>query len=766
MGGAAEELSAEYSSIIVRTAADFLGRRKRGDSSKGYEWWSPELDAQRRAVYTARRAWQRSRRSDDLELQDRTKQALSSARRTYKASMRDSETAFFRNIIAEAGNDDPWGRAYRAASGRVRPPPNVINGVKLAEGYAETGTEAASGLLSALCPDDDPGRDTAYHRQVRVAAACAPSNLDIVAPTADQLKHVIETLPNTAPGLDGLTPRIIRRAWRVSGAEMLEVYAACIRQGIFPAVWKTGRLVVLPKGNDKPLTDPKAYRPVTLLPILGKILERLVIAVAPCLHRTISPNQHGFRCGRSTVSAIDAVIDVAANTPRKYVQAIMLDISGAFDNAWWPMVLLKSKQTGCSQNIYRLLCSYFTGRRVGLFLGRQTVWKTATMGCPQGSVLGPTLWNLLIDDVLRLPVPEGVHVVAYADDITIVIEAASRAEIERLAQPTLQLVSEWGTRNRLAFSAAKSQTITLKGKLQRPPTIRMDGASIASVSGATLLGVRLDVAGSFLQHAELSGQKAVRCFGKMARVSASSWGTRFKALKIVYGGTYVPCITYAAAVWWHRASGFTVSRSLLRSQRPAMVLLTKAYRSVSTPALPVLAGVLPSDLEVIRAGRVAREVPERSTGRERRQIKRRITEEVVSIWQDRWTTSDKGRDLFAFFPDVRERLRCRWVEPDYAVSQVLTGHGNFKHRLHNMRLVESGECRCGESIEDRDHILWECTLYDEYRRDMLDGWSRSVEGPVYFGELVNDAEGFDRLRRFAHRWLRRRTELEDEEQPA
>lgn len=538
------------------------------------------------------------------------------------------------------------------------------------------------------------------------------------------------------------------------------MYSACIREGVFPAIWKTGRLVVLPKGNDKSLTDPKAYRPVTLLPILGKILERLIITCAPCLHRNISPSQHGFRCGKSTVTAINAIMDRVTNTSKNYCQLILLDISGAFDNAWWPMVLLKVKQGGCPPNIYRILVSYFTDRRVGLFMGRQVVWKRSTMGCPQGSVLGPTLWNLLLDDILRLPMPEGVSMTAYADDITIAIEAPTRAKIERDAQYMLQAVSEWGHRNRLTFSAAKSQTITLKGKFKRPPTIRMDNKSIAHVSMAKLLGVVIDQGCSFLQHANFIGQRASNCFGKMSRISSSTWGVRYKALRVLYSGTYVASLTYAAAVWWHRSSIFVVRRALLRTQRPAMILLTKAYRSVSTSALPVLAAVLPADLEVVRVGRFAQECPKEATDKEQMALKRRIFGDVVAQWQERWSTSDKGRELSQFFPDVEMRLSAGWVEPDYAVSQILTGHGSFNSRLHAMTLSESPVCPCGEADETRDHALWECQLYEEERQQMLNDWNRNEIGPVYHQEMVNSAEGFRRLRAFAHKRLDIRKEFD------
>ncbi|CAK1550988.1 unnamed protein product [Leptosia nina] len=449
--------------------------------------------------------------------------------------------------------------------------------------------------------------------------------------------------------------------------------------------------------------------------------------------------------GRSTVSALNTVLGLVRGSAFKYVQAIMLDISGAFDNAWWPMMLCKFKEGGCPPNIYRLLRSYFTKRRVGMFAGSVVVWKDATMGCPQGSVLGPTLWNILVDDLLRMAVPTGVTLVAYADDVTVLVEANSRAEIERKAAATLELAVQWGERNRLMFSLAKTQSITLKGKLQRPPVVRLGGESVRSVTSAKLLGVVLDDRGTFAEHAGDIGDRAGRCFGKMSRVSASSWGVRYHALRAIYQGTFVATITYAAAVWFDRALSYVVASRLLRSQRAALVLLTKAYRTTSTPALAVLGGVLPADLEVYRAGKVQATRGDRAKA-ELAKFRKEIHSEVVSMWQERWEAEERGRDLQRFFPCVRGRLRAKWVSPDYVTSQLLAGHGAFNGRLRDLGLRSEGECPCGSAEEYRDHVLWECEMYESERREMVSALEVDECRPVYFGDLVTSEGNFAAFR--------------------
>ncbi|GBP97347.1 Retrovirus-related Pol polyprotein from type-1 retrotransposable element R1 [Eumeta japonica] len=302
-----------------------------------------------------------------------------------------------------------------------------------------------------------------------------------------------------------------------------------------------------------------------------------------------------------------------------------------------------------------MMVDYFSCRRVGLFLGCRVGWKATTMGCPQGSVLGPTLWNLLLSDVFRLPLPGGCKLIAYVDDVTAVIGGNSRAELERKGNSLLSALAEWGRRNRPAFSPGKSATMTLKGKFQRPPTLRLDGASIAAVAYTRILGLVIDSSLSFGAHARDMGMRAAKCFGKVSRVSTSPWGLRYLALKIIYRGTFVAVITYAAAVWFRRANLHVVRSALLRAQRPALILLTKAYRSTSTHALPVLAGVLHADLEVVRHG----EVDIERVGKTNRDISALFsnsTTKLYDVWQERWEVAPEGRELYAFFPDVRERM--------------------------------------------------------------------------------------------------------------
>lgn len=140
--------------------------------------------------------------------------------------------------------------------------------------------------------------------------------------------------------------------------------------------------------------------------------------------------------------------------------------------------------------------------------------------------------------------------VAYADDVMLLVETDSRTKLEVAATDTLRKIIVWG---RLCFAPQKSRSVTIRDKLQRPPTIWMVGTSIDAVASATVLGVCSDSGSSFNEHAKSISSRVTNYFGKMSLISASSWGTKYRCGKYTYIGIFVATTTYAAGYWWERA---------------------------------------------------------------------------------------------------------------------------------------------------------------------------------------------------------------------
>ncbi|GBP88522.1 hypothetical protein EVAR_64966_1 [Eumeta japonica] len=142
-----------------------------------------------------------------------------------------------------------------------------------------------------LCPDDDGGRDSNYHKSIRLAATFETSGSD-ASLTRSELGRIIKALPNTAPGADGLSARIYRMHG-MRPRQKLQRYARCVRDGMFPDVWKSGRLIVLKAAAGR------FPRLIGRSPCFGpwQNFRKDYTEMLPSNYEGISENQHGFSRG-------------------------------------------------------------------------------------------------------------------------------------------------------------------------------------------------------------------------------------------------------------------------------------------------------------------------------------------------------------------------------------------------------------------------------------------------------------------------------------
>ncbi|KAF9823576.1 hypothetical protein SFRURICE_011882 [Spodoptera frugiperda] len=300
-----------------------------------------------------------------------------------------------------------------------------------------------------------------------------------------------------------------------------------------------------------------------------------------------------------------------------------------------------------------------------------------SMGCPQGSVIGPYLWNLGFDDLLATPLPSGCTLTGYADD--------GLFRLENLAKDCLSRISRWGER-----------------KLKSWPSIKFNNVPVKRKESVCYLGLVLERNFSFIEHIKTISEKAKNNFYALTRISKATWGLSFLTLRTIYGATYLGCVCYGAPVWADRATIGAVRRKLLQGQRLALIFLCKAYRTVSTEALPVLAGLFPVDLEVQRrAAMYYNARPNFSANflaqRDRSKIDRLLKpltdvwDELLTEWQCRWESSSKGRHLYQFFPSVHERLERTWLEVDHCVAQFLLAMATLKANCSHLNsLIHHG----------------------------------------------------------------------------
>lgn len=230
-------------------------------------------------------------------------------------------------------NVNTWGRAFSWAKSCKRA--NDISTIRKNTPTSST-VDTIKTLLNALLPGDDEGSDLApipdEHRRI-MPTSCAKVRASIW-----RLK------PNKAPGHDGITGCMLRRAWPALADELISLFGRCLQSCTFPKTWKEAKLVVIPKAGKKDKMATGAYRPISILPTLGKALETLIIDRLETETRLDSiGEQHGYVRERSTMTAIKAMYNWVDRCPNRHIFGVFLNITGAFDHVRWTPLLDKAR---------------------------------------------------------------------------------------------------------------------------------------------------------------------------------------------------------------------------------------------------------------------------------------------------------------------------------------------------------------------------------------------------------------------------------------
>lgn len=754
---------------VIIEACETVMKVKRWHA-KSVPWWTRGLTYARRQTCRTRAAFQRQR--DPIKREVRRAKYLKT-RKAYFKAVRKAKLASWRELVSKAGNDEPWGVIYRIITKKYTPTV-AMSSIRTTNGPTMRWEDTAETLLNALIPDDSPEDDTPEQHAIRYADARTHNVADSPEFSQVELSKAVDGLKNgKCPGLDRIEVEVVKRSYGCLGSDLLKLCNACLKYGVFPARWKVGSIVTLLKGPEKDACDPKSYRPICLLSVLGKVLEKLILVrLTPTLldPRFCSEVQYGFRSGKSTEDALIRFRELVRDRPEKYVMALSFDISGAFDNVWWPSVKKCLRDRGCPSNLYGLMVDYFAKRVVKIVSKHGVVEKEVTKGCPQGSILGPSCWNLVFDGLLRRLSDDNVECepTAYADDILVVIYGSSRVELQEKGQKVADLVINWCNGEKLRLSAAKSEMMLVKGKLSlsRPPVIKLYGVNLKLKTTMKYLGVNFDAGLGIRTHVERVSGKVRGLFNRLAAVAKARWGLGFRALRILYRGLLVPIVTYAAAGWADLLNVRT-RRELLSAQRQVLLRVTKSYRTVSTAAIAVIAGEIPIDLAITERaclykyrknvdftlGELTYSQGVVSVNGAEVTIRAALRKEVMNRWQERWQNADKGRTTFEYFEDVRMRAQSPWIVVDHYVNQFLSGHGDFRSKLFKFALAEDDGCRCG-AVETPQHLLFECPIYD-HQRGVLKRESElaGLEWPVAISDLVSK-KLFRSFSRFARDVLR------------
>ena len=390
---------------------------------------------------------------------------------------------------------------------------------------------------------------------------------------------------NKSHGHDDISIRMIKICDSALVKPLSIIFHNCIKSGSFPYTWKKSNVIPVHKKNDKQLINN--YRPVSLLPIFGKIFERIIFNnIYKYLdeHNLLNPNQSGFRPKDSCVYQL---LEITHNifssfdcNPTLETRAVFLDISKAFDKVWHEGLVFKLKSVGISGNLLTLMESFLSERYQRVLLnGQSSEWATINAGVPQGSILGPLLFLIYINDLSN-----GINsdVKLFADDTSIFSTVYAPNTTADSLNKDLQKISEWAYKWKMSFNpdpTKQAQEVIFSRKLNKPhhPLLKFNNLPVQNASSQKHLGLVLDEKLNFESHLKEKCAKFNKGIGVIKKLQNT---LPRQALLSIYKSFIRPHLDYGDIIY-DQPNNESFCQKLESYQYNAALAITGAIRGTS-----------------------------------------------------------------------------------------------------------------------------------------------------------------------------------------
>lgn len=418
-----------------------------------------------------------------------------------------------------------------------------------------------------------------------------------------EVKSIIMTLRNgCATGIDNISCSFIKKYMKYLTPHLTYLFNLCLSTGIFPKVFKTALIKPIHKNGDKSCVNN--YRPIAILPSLSKILERIIykrLVLYLESNNLLATAQYGFRSSRSTSDAVNQLTDyiIRQMDSQKKCLAIFLDLAKAFDTVNIPILLSKLENLGIRGQQLTLFKDYLSDRTQRVQIDRIISDELPIeYGVPQGSILGPVLFLVYINDLLLSPLSNGSRIISYADDTALLFSANNWDDVFSQSQSGFNYVMNWLRVNALTLNTEKTQYMTFSYNSSTQPT---DGElsisahiwsclnhaacncpKLKSTSTITYLGVIIDRHLKFNSHVEALTsrvRKLIYVFKNLRHVANSA------LLKSVYLSLCQSLLMYCITSWG--GTHKTTMIDLERAQRA--ILKVSTFRPFRYPTRQLLA---------------------------------------------------------------------------------------------------------------------------------------------------------------------------------
>ena len=589
-----------FTEAILTAAKKSIPRGSRQDYKP---YWSDKLDTLHNQLSEARCKMEKNPSLENIQEHNRLKESFKNVK---TEEIRKSWHEKTQSLSMEKDTTKLWKLTKMLNEDRVPVPSNTVFEE---EGEIYSGKQAANLMATYLQEESTIQIPSGRERTIKARLREETRQQDPNPPqsmatelTLPELEHAIRRLKKKkAPGKDGITNELIKFIGPSAKHLLLKLFNQSWKSGVFPSAWKEAITVpILKKGKSK--TSKTSYRPISLLSCFGKTLERIINRRLMWFlesRQLISKEQTAYRKNRSTDDHLVYIAQSIENAfqEKKKVIAIFVDLTKAFDKVWKDALLLKLLNSGIAGNMYSWIRSFLQHRTAKVRLnGHLSGSIKLKNGIPQGGVISPTLFLVMINDIakdLTQHVPRTLH----ADDFAAWTAAERTATATTRMQEALNTIQKWANDWCITVNASKTvATCFSLSNTKETFTLSINGKELPQEDTPTYLGVKLDRRLTWNPHIRTIEQRATKKLALMKKLAGTQWGADGKILQQVYTGAVRPVMEYGSTAWATAAKSNT-SR-LEKIQNSGMRIITGAMKTTPISAMRKTTGL--AELETRR----------------------------------------------------------------------------------------------------------------------------------------------------------------------
>ncbi|CAB4040267.1 Retrovirus-related Pol poly from type-1 retrotransposable element R1 [Paramuricea clavata] len=572
-----EEEAQAFTSKLTKVLNTTHPLRRQRHSVSSQKWWSGELNSLHHTMTRLQKTFYKKR-------SDESHERFKEARRAFKKASRQAKRKSWKSFTEDSTDPKKVAQLIKVVQHQANKSLGLLH-----DDQGQTLTP--EGSMNLLADTHFPGcLPRPLIRPLEPPPAWPLRDIDhpdVSFITAERVTNAVHSFNGyKAPGPDGIPAIVYQKLDDAALSRLTNIFKASVILGYTPAAWRQSNVIYIPKPGKPDYGVARAFRPITLINVVFKFLERViywhlqtsVFSTHP-LHR----NQFGFRKGRSTESALSKLTGIieSAFQNKQFAIGVFLDIQGAFDNARPENILEGLKAKSVPEFLVDWYKHYLCNRSMTASHGGVTIARRFDEGL--------------------------VHCIGFADDGALVISGPKLHVLASRMQRAINAATDWGALQSLTFSTAKTTAMLFHRKVvpTHPPPLMINGTAVPWSSEVKYLGLTLDPGLTWHLHVTRRTQKARGILIKYRNAIGKIWGSPPKMSKWAYTGVVRPMVSYGCLVWAHAVDRTYTKAALTKLNRLALLSLGHFRRSTPTAGLEVMTLTLPLPLFIKQTAAIA-----------------------------------------------------------------------------------------------------------------------------------------------------------------